>query len=94
MLKIDTTEMYSAIGFEMLEALRPGLNYTWSIGYQKTVSKNLQITFQYLGRKSENTKLSILRHGGTCIFKFFLTSRRKIYNGEYGKILLIAMPAF
>ena len=59
----------SAIGFEMLEALRPGINYTWTIGYQKTVSKNLQITFQYLGRKSENTR--IIHTGGMEIRAFF-----------------------
>jgi hypothetical protein len=59
----------SAIGFEMLEALRPGINYTWTIGYQKTVSKNLQITFQYLGRKSEDTR--IIHTGGMEIRAFF-----------------------
>ena len=69
-LKIDYDgNVNSAIGFEMLEALRPGLNYTWSIGYQKTVSKNLQITFQYLGRKSENTR--IIHTGGMEVRAFF-----------------------
>ena len=69
-LKIDYTgSINSAIGFEMLEALRPGINYTWTIGYQKTVSKNLQITFQYLGRKSED--LRIIHTGGMEIRAFF-----------------------
>lgn len=69
-LRIDYNgNVNSAIGFEMLEALRPGINYTWSIGYQKTVSKNLQITFQYLGRKSENTR--IIHTGGMEIRAFF-----------------------
>ncbi len=43
----------SALGFEMLEALKPGINYTWNIGYQRLISKNLQLSFQYNGRKSE-----------------------------------------
>lgn len=43
----------SAIGFELLESLQPGLNYTWSCSYQRTLSNNLQLSFQYLGRKSE-----------------------------------------
>lgn len=59
----------SAVGFEMLEALRPGINYTWSFGYQKTVSKNLQLTIQYLGRKSENTR--IIHTGGMELRAFF-----------------------
>lgn len=70
LLKIDFegTEN-SAVGFEMLEALRPGINYTWSFGYQKTVSKNLQLTIQYLGRKSENTR--IIHTGGMELRAFF-----------------------
>lgn len=46
----------SALGFEMLEALKPGVNYTWNIGYQRSISKNLQISIQYNGRKSEGNK--------------------------------------
>ncbi|MDB4682967.1 hypothetical protein OAE89_02750, partial [Crocinitomicaceae bacterium] len=69
-LRIDYDgNVNSATGFEMLEALRPGINYTWTIGYQKTVSKNLQITFQYLGRKSEDTR--IIHTGGMEIRAFF-----------------------
>lgn len=47
----------SALGFEMLEALKPGLNYTWNLGYQRMISKSLQMSIQYLGRKSENNKM-------------------------------------
>ena len=37
--------------------LKPGTNYTWNISYQRNVSKNLQLSIQYLGRKSENSRL-------------------------------------
>ena len=47
----------SAVGFELLESLKPGKNYTWNINYQRNVSKNLQLSIQYLGRKSENSRL-------------------------------------
>jgi hypothetical protein len=47
----------SAVGFELLESLNPGTNYTWNLSYQRNVSKNLQLSIQYLGRKSENSRL-------------------------------------
>jgi hypothetical protein len=53
----------------MLESLPPGMNYTWHIGYQKTVSKNLQLTIQYLGRKSENARM--IHSGGMELRAFF-----------------------
>lgn len=46
----------SALGFEMLEALKPGVNYTWNFGYQRLISKNLQLSIQYNGRKSQSNK--------------------------------------
>jgi hypothetical protein len=59
----------SALGFEMLEALKPGINYTWNVGYQRSVSKNLQISIQYNGRKSENSKM--IHSGGMEVRAFF-----------------------
>jgi hypothetical protein len=47
----------SAVGFELLESLKTGTNYTWNLSYQRNVSKNLQLSIQYLGRKSENSRL-------------------------------------
>jgi hypothetical protein len=52
----------SAVGFEMMEGLKPGVNQIWSIGYQRLVSKNLQLSIQYSGRKSEQTR--IIHTGG------------------------------
>jgi hypothetical protein len=59
----------SALGFEMLEGLKPGLNYTWNLGYQRSISKNLQLSFQYNGRKSEENKA--IHSGGMEVRAFF-----------------------
>ena len=59
----------SALGFEMLEALKPGLNFTWNIGYQHSISKTLQLSFQYNGRKSENN--DTIHSGGMEVRAFF-----------------------
>jgi hypothetical protein len=52
----DANNLNNAISFEMLEGLKPGKNYTWTAGLVKTLQNNLQITLQYNGRKSENSK--------------------------------------
>jgi hypothetical protein len=52
----------SAVSFEMMEGLKPGMNNVISISYQRLLSKNLQISIQYLGRKSEATR--IIHTGG------------------------------
>lgn len=62
-------EQNSALGFEMLEALKPGLNYTWNVGYQRSISKNLQLSLQYNGRKSKDNK--IIHSGGMEVRAFF-----------------------
>ena len=59
----------NALAFEMLESLRPGVNYTWGLGYQRSVSKNLQISIQYNGRKSENN--DAIHAGGVEVRAFF-----------------------
>lgn len=59
----------SALGFEMLEALRPGVNYTWNLSYQRSVSQKLQISFQYNGRKSVGTRT--IHSGGMEVRAFF-----------------------
>jgi hypothetical protein len=57
------------LGFEMLEALKPGVNYTWTVGYQRSLSNNLQISIQYTGRKSEANKA--IHSGGMEVRAFF-----------------------
>ena len=59
----------SALGFEMLEGLKPGVNYTWNVGYQRSISKNLQLSVQYNGRKSEGNKF--IHSGGSPVRAFF-----------------------
>jgi hypothetical protein len=46
----------------MMEGLKPGVNHIWSVGYQRLVSKNLQLSIQYSGRKSE--QLRTIHTGG------------------------------
>ncbi len=62
-------EQNSALGFEMLEALRPGTNYTWNVGYQRSLSKNLQLSILYNGRKSQETRM--IHSGGMEVRAFF-----------------------
>ncbi|MCH2229793.1 MAG: hypothetical protein MK105_05560 [Crocinitomicaceae bacterium] len=70
LVSIDYTGIQnSALGFEMLEGLKPGVNYTWNLGYQRSIAKNLQISVQYNGRKSENNKM--IHSGGMEVRAFF-----------------------
>ena len=59
----------SALGFEMLEALKPGINYTWGLGYQRIIANNLQVSVQYQGRKSEGNRS--IHSGGMEVRAFF-----------------------
>jgi hypothetical protein len=69
-VQIDYTGVQnSSLGFEMLEGLKPGLNFTWNLGYQRSISKSLQMSFQYNGRKSEGSKF--IHAGGMEIRAFF-----------------------
>jgi len=42
----------SPVGYEMLEALRPGQNMTWNISWQQRIGSGLQLVLRYDGRKS------------------------------------------
>ncbi|MCH2223687.1 MAG: hypothetical protein MK066_02880 [Crocinitomicaceae bacterium] len=59
----------SALGFEMLEGLKPGVNYTWNVSYQRSISKSLQLSIQYNGRKSEENRP--IHSGGMEVRAFF-----------------------
>ena len=45
-------EVNSYIGYEILNALRPGNNLTWSLNLQQRLSNGLNISFNYDGRKA------------------------------------------
>lgn len=47
------TSSNTALGYEMLEALQPGNNYTWNVTWQERLSNGLQLSFVYEGRKSD-----------------------------------------
>ena len=59
----------TAIAYEMLNALKTGYNYTWGLSYQRNLSNNIQISINYDGRKSPNTK--IINIGGAQVRAFF-----------------------
>ena len=59
----------SPVAYEMLNALRPGYNYTWSISYQRNLSNNIQISINYDGRLSPKSKA--VHIGGAQIRAFF-----------------------
>ena len=53
LINIDFTgEENSPVGYELLEALRPGRNYTWNLNLQQRLGKGLQLSIRYDGRKS------------------------------------------
>ena len=45
----------SAIDYEMLQGLQPGINFTWGLNFQRQLSNGLQINISYTGRKSAET---------------------------------------
>jgi hypothetical protein len=53
----------SAVGYDMLEGLKPGQNFTWKINWQRSLAQNLQLTLGYEGRKTPGTKTI---HTGTA----------------------------
>jgi len=47
---------FSPVAYQMLEGLQPGSNFTWSLLFQKRITKYLDANLSYFGRKSENSK--------------------------------------
>ena len=58
-----------SLAFEMLEGLQNGANSTWELSYQQNLSKYMQLSLNYNGRKSENT--NFIHTGGVQVRAFF-----------------------
>lgn len=57
------------IFYEMLEGLLPGTNTTWEVVYQQNLSKHMQLSLNYNGRKSDETP--VIHVGGVQVRAFF-----------------------
>ena len=44
--------MSSVVGLEILQALRPGTNYTWNLNLEQRLANGLNINVAYDGRKA------------------------------------------
>jgi len=58
----------SPVGYQMMEGLQPGKNFTWSLLAQKKITKFLDLNLSYLGRKTETSKTI---HTGTVQLKAY-----------------------
>ena len=56
-------EQNSYLGYELLEALQPGSNQKWTINWQQSLGRGLQLNLQYFGRKSTENRAV---HTGTA----------------------------
>jgi hypothetical protein len=69
-IKIDYNDVENtSIAYEMMNGLNIGDNYTWEVVYQRNLNNNIQLSFNYNGRKSENSK--VVNIGGAQIKAFF-----------------------
>ncbi len=59
----------TSVAYEMLNALKTGYNYTWGLSYQRNLTNNIQISINYDGRKSPNSKM--VHIGGAQVRAFF-----------------------
>ena len=53
----------------MLEALQQGFNTTWTFSVQRNLAKNLQLSLNYNGRKSQEN--NPIHNGGVQLRAFF-----------------------
>ena len=56
----------SPAGYQMLEGLQEGTNYTWSLLWNQKLNAFLNLNLSYRGRKSENTRMI---HTGNILLK-------------------------
>jgi hypothetical protein len=53
-VKFDGRDPNSVVAIEILNALRPGSNFTWNLNVEQRLSNGLNITIAYDGRKASN----------------------------------------
>lgn len=58
----------SPVGYQMMEGLQPGKNFTWNLLAQKKITKFLDLNLNYFGRKTETSKTI---HTGTIQLKAY-----------------------
>ena len=58
----------SPVGYQMMEGLQPGKNFTWSLLAQKKITQFLDLNLNYFGRKTETSKTI---HTGTVQLKAY-----------------------
>ena len=58
----------SPVGYQMMEGLQPGKNFTWTLLAQKRLTKFLDLNLNYFGRKTETSKVI---HTGTVQLKAY-----------------------
>ncbi len=59
----------SPLGYELLEALRPGTNYTWRLQWQQRLKNGLRLQLNYDGRKSPEK--AVVHFGGVQVTALF-----------------------
>lgn len=69
-VQIDFTgDPSSYLGYLLLDALQPGTNQTWQLNWQQKISKGMQLSLLYNGRKSED--ISAIHTGNVQVTAFF-----------------------
>jgi hypothetical protein len=62
-------DVNSPLGYDMLESLRPGNNFTWQVNMQQKLTNGLNISLNYEGRKAQNqAKVHIGRVQVSAVF--------------------------
>lgn len=70
LVKLDFEgEEASPLGYELLEALRPGANYTWRLQWQQRLKNGLRLQLNYDGRKSPEKP--VIHFGGVQVTALF-----------------------
>ena len=59
----------ASLAYEMLEGLQSGVNLTWEATFQQNLSKHMQMSINYTGRKSDETP--VIHTGGVQVRAFF-----------------------